>query len=184
VINNIFTGKRVRLRAVEAADWEIHYEWNQYTEDARASFHIPFPESTTQVREWAENEAKKRDQNDRFHFQIVTLEKGELVGGLNTHSTDLRSGVFSYGLAIRPQYQRQGYASEAVRIVLRFFFDERRYQKVNAGVYSFNTPSIRLHEKLGFTLEGRIRRNIYTGGEYHDELLYGMTDEEFAATRR
>ena len=60
------------------------------------------------------------------------------------------------------------------------FFEERRYQKVNAEVYGFNESSIALHEKLGFTLEGRIRRMIYTDGKYFDALMYGMTSEEFA----
>ena len=41
--------------------------------------------------------------------------------------------------------------------------------------------SIRLHEKLGFQLEGRLRRMIYTNGQFFDELLFGLTAEEFAA---
>ena len=57
-----------------------------------------------------------------------------------------------------------------------------RYQKVNAEVYAFNEPSMRLHERMGFTLEGRLRRMIYTGGEYHDALFYGMTREEFESS--
>jgi RimJ/RimL family protein N-acetyltransferase len=40
---------------------------------------------------------------------------------------------------------------------------------------------VRLHEKLGFQLEGRLRRVVYTRGQYYDELYYGMTAEEFAA---
>jgi len=38
-----------------------------------------------------------------------------------------------------------------------------------------------LHERLGFTLEGRLRRMIYTEGTFHDKLIYGLTQEEFAA---
>lgn len=37
-----------------------------------------------------------------------------------------------------------------------------------------------LHKKLGFVLEGRLRRMVFTGGHYYDELIYGMTQEEFA----
>ena len=46
-------------------------------------------------------------------------------------------------------------------------------------IFSFNEPSVRLHERLGFQLEGRIRRMAYTGGVHHDALIYGMTAEEF-----
>ena len=52
---------------------------------------------------------------------------------------------------------------------------------MHASVYSFNQPSQKLHESLGFTLEGRLRRMIYTNGEFHDLLMYGITKEEFEA---
>ena len=139
-----------------------------------------FPTSRAFVQDWAEREAKRREEDDAFRFQIESLA-GELVGTINTHSCNLRCGTFNYGLAIRPDQRRKGYASEAIGLVLAYYFGERRYQKVNAEVYSFNQPSIALHERLGFMLEGRLRRMIYTGGVFHDALVYGLTQEEFAA---
>jgi RimJ/RimL family protein N-acetyltransferase len=64
--------------------------------------------------------------------------------------------------------------------MLRYYFGELRYQKVVAEVYGFNDDSISFHESLGFVLEGRLRQMIYTGGEYHDMLMFGMTSEEFS----
>jgi RimJ/RimL family protein N-acetyltransferase len=113
-------------------------------------------------------------------FQIEQLDS-ELVGNINVHTVNRRCGTFMYGLSIRPTLRRQGYGSEAIGLVLRFYFHERRYQKVNAEVYGFNEASIRMHEKLGFVLEGRLRRMQYSGGQYHDSLIYGMTREEFDA---
>lgn len=177
---NIFEGKRVRLRAVEPSDWELHWHWDKDTEAARLSYEIPFPRPTAGTQAWAEEESKRGAENDVFRFQIETLA-GELAGTLNTHTCNLRSGTFSYGVGVAPQHQRKGYASEAIRLVLNFYFNERRYQKCTTSVYSFNPASIQLHEHLGFTLEGRLRRMIYSGGTYHDELMYGMTQEEFNA---
>jgi RimJ/RimL family protein N-acetyltransferase len=53
---------------------------------------------------------------------------------------------------------------------------------VTVRAYAFNEPSLRLHERLGFVPEGRLRRMIYTGGAHHDVCLYGMTVEEFLGT--
>lgn len=177
--NSSWSGERVRLRAVEPDDWPIHYEWNKDSEAARRGYWIPFPQSRESVRRWAEREATAEPQNDRFQFQIENLA-GELVGTTNTTQCDLRNGTFSYGIMVRPEHQRKGYASEAIVLLLRYFFAELRYQKVFAGVYDFNEPSIGLHRRLGFQLEGRLRRKIYTGGSFHDELVFGMTAEEFA----
>jgi RimJ/RimL family protein N-acetyltransferase len=63
-------------------------------------------------------------------------------------------------------------------------FRELRYQKANATVYAFNEGSLALHRKLGFVEEGRIRRNHFTNGEYHDEFWFGITREEFEERER
>lgn len=180
-MTSIFQGKLVRLRAVEPGDWETHWRWDMDTEVARMSYEIPFPQTAARTQAWAEEEAKRGAQNDVFRFQMETLG-GELAGTINTFDCNLRNGTFWYGLGVLPMHQRKGIASEAVRLVLRYYFEERRYQKCSVYVYDFNAPSQRLHESLGFTQEGRLRRMIYSGGEHHDVLVYGITKEEFAAS--
>ena len=171
-------GTLVRLRAVEPADWETFQEWNSDSDAARETYYLPFPKSDEAARSWAEKEATKGPENDAFRLVIETLD-GEMVGTINTHSCDPRNGTFGYGLAIGESHRRKGYAVEAITLALRYFFGELRYQKATVHVYSSNEPSIQLHEQLGFTLEGRLRRMIYTQGQYLDELLFGITAEEF-----
>lgn len=101
------------------------------------------------------------------------------MGIINSHHCDRRVGCFEYGLAIHAEQRRKGYATEAVCLLVRYFFEELRYQKVTVDVFSYNVASIQLHEQLGFQLEGRLRRMLYTNGRYHDKLFYGMTQEEF-----
>ncbi|MCC6801600.1 MAG: GNAT family N-acetyltransferase [Anaerolineae bacterium] len=177
-MSNIFEGKLIRLRAVEPSDWEFYFNWGrETTENGRLSDEIWFPSSSVGTKEWAEKEAK-RPETDEFRFHIETLI-GEPVGTINSHGCNPRNGTFMYGLGIKEEQRRKGYASEAIRLVLRYFFGERRYQKCTVTVFAFNGPSQKLHEALGFTLEGRLRRMIYTGGAFHDELVYGITREEF-----
>ncbi len=179
-MTNIFEGKLVRLSAIAAAHWEVFYQWNLDSESARHLYEVPFPSSAERVRTWVEEAAKHETNAENFDFVIERLD-GEMVGSIGTHHCNLRFGTFMYGLAIMSPHQRKGYASEATRLVLRYYFQERRYQKANTEVYSFNEPSIHLHERLGFTLEGRLRRSVFTQGQYFDRLQYGMTREEFEA---
>lgn len=92
-----------------------------------------------------------------------------------------RAGCFKYALVIRSPFRRQGYARAAIVLLLRHYFRERRYQKCTVIIYSFNTASIRLHDALGFSLEGRLRRMVFTNYRHYDALYYGMTAEEFVA---
>jgi RimJ/RimL family protein N-acetyltransferase len=66
-----------------------------------------------------------------------------------------------------------------VVVVLRYLFGERRYQKCTVGVLDSNEASVALHCALGFAQEGRVRRVHFRAGRYHDELLFGITVEEF-----
>ncbi|MGH2615273.1 MAG: GNAT family N-acetyltransferase [Thermomicrobiales bacterium] len=177
---SIWQGQRVRLRAIEPADWPVYFAWNQDVEQARGVDASPFPRSAEAVRQWAQQEATLQRQGDAFRF-VIENETGEVVGDLTTHDCDLRVGSFSYGITIRREHRRQGYAAEAIALVLRYYFQEPRYQKVTVGIHSFNEASIRLHEKLGFQAEGRLRRTVFTYGNHFDALIYGLTVEEFTA---
>ena len=177
--NNIWQGERIRLRGIEPEDWRYHYEWDHNTDDARKSYWIPPPTSKDHAQRWAQQTAAREPQNDHYHMQIETLN-GEFVGSINTVNADRRTGTFGYGLAVIEAQRRKGYASEAVRLVLRYFFEELRYQKCTIQVYSFNEGSIGLHRRLGFVEEGRLRRMVYTGGQFYDTLYFGITAEEFA----
>jgi RimJ/RimL family protein N-acetyltransferase len=88
-------------------------------------------------------------------------------------------GVFRYGLSVEREHRRRGYATEAGLLVLKYYFEELRYQKCLVGVHSNNPASIAPHEKLGFVREGTLRRMVYTGGHFHDLHHYGMLKEEW-----
>ena len=179
---NYFAGRLVRLRGVEPEDWETLFLWNQDTEAARRMYFIPFPTSREEVRQWVAKQALQRGEEDAFFFVIETVA-GEFVGSISPALCDRRNGTFSYGLGILPPHRRKGYAAEAIALLLNYFFGELCYQKATAHVYSFNDPSIRLHERLGFVREGQVRRMHYTDGGYCDDILFGMTAEEFAERR-
>lgn len=177
---NAWVGDRVRLRSVRGEDWKLFHKNDDDTESARYGWRIQIPRSPEATRRWAEDLAHSNSNDDHAFWAIESLD-GELVGSITSHSANLRHGTFSYGVAVFRDHWRRGYAQDAIRILLRHFFEERRYQKANAIVYSFNEPSMRLHERLGFQMEGRRRKMIYSGGEYHDEVLYGITRDEFYA---
>lgn len=182
--HNIFEGRLVRLRGIEASDWEHFHLWNEDSDSARQSWAIPVPVSSEFVKRWAQEQALSASKGDEYRFAIETVatadHAAELVGTLNTHSCDARSGTFKYGIAIRRQAWRRGYASEAIRLILHYYFNELRYQKCTVHVYEFNQGSLLLHEALGFQHEGRLRRMIYSEGRYWDEFVLGITSEEFA----
>jgi RimJ/RimL family protein N-acetyltransferase len=172
-------GARVRLRAYEARDAEHFAAWSRDTELQRMGSMLHFPMSMVRWEQRAKGEDAASDRPpDALNLAIETLD-GALLGTIGAHDILQRMGTFTYGLSIGREHWRKGYASEAVTLFFRYYFRELRYQKVNAHVFAFNERSRRFHERFGFILKGQVRRGWYTGGAYHDIILYGMTAEEF-----
>jgi len=177
----LWEGERVRLQALEPGDVEVFTAADADTDGARAGWRVFPPRSSWAAGQWIEQATMATNDGDDFRVAIAALATGDVVGTLNTHSCDGAAGTCSYGIAVFPWQRRQGYASDAIVVVLRYLFGERRYQKCTVGVLAFNDASVALHESLGFQVEGRIRRARFVGGQHHDEIMLGLTVEEYAA---
>jgi RimJ/RimL family protein N-acetyltransferase len=134
------------------------------------------PRSPEQVRAWISRDATD-DHPNGMPFVIETLERCPL-GSANLRDWQNRAGAFALAIIIYRRFQRLGYASEAVRMLLRYGVHEFGYLKVEPATISCNEASIRMHLRLGFAEAGRLRPNAYTDEHHWDGVLSGMTCEE------
>ena len=182
---NAWTGHLVRLCAVEPGDWERFAAFDQDSEGQRLGYYVPLPRSAHRAQQWAKEQAERQSdpaQADNYGWAIEAIAGGEGVAGhLNVHGADRLNANFEYGINLGPEHRGKGYAADALKILLRQYFDELRYHRVSGIVYAFNEPSQRFHEKFGFALEGRLREYHYSAGQLHDVLWYGMTAPQFWA---
>jgi RimJ/RimL family protein N-acetyltransferase len=179
--NYFWQGDKVRLRPLRVEDAEQFYV-NTLDSPARRflQLRIELPTSVELLRSTVEKHAGCKDVDGLIIF-IVENTEGAHVGGLSFHSRDPKNGTFGFGVIIHPQHRRKGYAADAVRILLRYCFWERRYHKCNSACVQTNEASIRLHKRLGFVEEGRRRQSLFLDGQYYDDVLFGLTREEFGA---
>jgi len=120
-------GNLVRLRGVEPEDWEVFHGFDENSVDMRRMDKIYPPRSAARQREWTEQVAVKKLEDDRFQLAIESLADGALVGSVSTALIDHRAGRFSYGIAIGGDHKGRGYGSDAVPLLLNFMFGERRF---------------------------------------------------------
>ena len=174
-------GERIRLRALAKADTA---HWLTFDDDSEAirtlNLGISLPRSPSQAEEWAERFADFKNADEAMIFTIETLA-GEYVGSINLGGVDRRNGTFGTGTRLSAEHRGKGYALEAKRIILRYAFHEMRLQKYNIRCLETNTAVIRHATLLRCREEGRIRRNVFTDGRFYDELLFGLTREEWEA---
>ena len=173
-----WVGHKVRVRAVTPDDLDAFLADGRDKQAERLNNEVMPPQSPLHL-EARLKEVPKYD-NDNC-WLAIEMRDGQLVGSLNAHETNQRHRNFYYGISVFRSERRKGYASEAVALLLRHYFRELGYHYVVADVYAFNAPSIAFHERMGFKLEGRLRESLFTRGQYHDELLFGMLASEFDA---
>ena len=74
------------------------------------------------------------------------------------------------GFTLSRPYQKQGYASEAVRALVGFLFSEYRLHRITATCDALNLASARLLERIGMRREGQYVENVWFKGAWGDEL--------------
>jgi len=169
----------VRLRGIEEKDWETHY-YNRFDSEGRRllNYKVELPPTEDEAKEMVERFKNFNTGSGRIMFTIENLD-GEIVGGINLNSIDERNGTFSIGMQIDLDHRGKGYGTAAMRIVLRYAFMERRLNKYYGAVLENNTGSAKMLKKLGCTQEGIRRQMVFTRGKFMDEILFGLTSEEF-----
>ncbi|WP_037576160.1 GNAT family N-acetyltransferase [Phaeacidiphilus oryzae] len=181
-MTSFWTGERVRLRAIETADAEAFLRFAE--EEERLGGLLLPPRSAASYETWAKAQSQAQSaaepEGEGIQLVIEAVGTGQAVGAVSVRHADPVSGCFEYGVTIGADHRRAGYAAEAVVMVLRYMFDERRYHKCQARVFAHNEPSLAFHRRLGFTEEGRLRDQVFFAGRHHDLVLFGILAPEFA----
>lgn len=109
-------------------------------------------------------------------WAIVRVGEDHAIGFVA--AGERREGVSEIGHFLARQAQGQGYARQAVTLLLEQLFAEGK-RRVFADTDPDNQSSIALLTALGFTLEGRLRAEWQTHIGVRDSLIYGLLAEEW-----
>lgn len=180
---NYWQGKNITLRAMEPDDYNLFFEALQDESIQKNESDIRIPMSLNACKDFALNQSLKGNDNES-PFLIMVDNDNNKVGMATPSIVDKRIGIFTCGMFIKPEYQRKGFAHEALSLILKFYFGQMRCCKFEANVYEYNISSNKLCEKLGLVVEGRRRKSVYTDGRHFDEIMYGLTDDEYWTRHR
>ena len=142
-----------------------------------ATAHYTRKRFTELVENWQRDDARS--------FLICRQSDGVIVGSMGLFNIVRRLANTSFiGYSIGAAHQRQGYATEALQLVLRFAFRKLRLHRVEASIQPHNKPSRALVKRAGFKCEGLSRRLVKIGGRWRDHQRWAMLAEEWRPLRR
>jgi RimJ/RimL family protein N-acetyltransferase len=166
----MIAGEHVILRAFEREDAERCYRWMNDPSIVR-TLKTRYPIAFQNEMEWLER-AMHPSSTDR-HFAIERKDDRTHIGNASIHEIDWVSRTAAFGLFIgEPSAWNRGFGSDAVSTLVRFAFEEMNLQKLRINVFEYNDRAKHVLETHGFVQEGRLRREFYREGSYHDILVY------------
>ena len=173
----MYIGEKIRLREYRSDDIEIAQKFINDVE-IKQMLHpgIPYLYTYKDEQKWFETISAT---NDVYSFAIETLEGEEYIGGCGVNNVDWKNSVVEVGIFIgKKNLLGKGYGTDAMKVLVRFIFEQMNINKIKLKVFSFNERAIRSYEKCGFKKEGILRQEIFRNGKYHDDVVMGMLRDE------
>jgi RimJ/RimL family protein N-acetyltransferase len=172
----LLEGKNVNLKIMEKEDVPLLAEWWNSLEYQGKYFHVP-QKSKTQALQEFENPSPVQAAMEHREFMIEKKD-GTRVGHIGC-GRDILHDWIEIGYDVLPSERRNGYASEAIQIMIDYLFLSKDIPRILVCTDARNIAAIRAAEKAGFRKEGIIRKGGFTNGKFVDTCLLGILREEW-----
>ena len=170
---------RLLLVEISADDIEAIHQLHSIPEvDEFNTLGIPKSLDETKKVMQASLDAQLQSPRSSYTWKILTKELNEFIGlaGFFLSNDKFRQGEIYYKLD--PKYWGKGYATEVAKKMVTTGFDEFKLHKVEAGVATENSQSIKVLEKAGMTREGLRRKILPIRGKWVDNYHYAIVEDD------
>ena len=173
---SVFSGTYVRLAVFDPEkDADIMAKWNLDSEYSRLLDAGPaYMWTPKQIKDFLEKE------KDNYFFIIHDLADDKPIGliDLSGFNWSARHAWVGIGLGER-EFWGKGYGSDAMRVLLRYAFNELNLNRINLNVFEYNERAVKSYLKCGFIVEGRTRKAMLREGRRWDMIFMGILKSEW-----
>lgn len=170
-------GSRVELRRHDRGNFELYARWYADREVWHLTSWTPAPLSRSAVeRLFDDRELSPTDDS----FAVYAKGHDEPIGVISLMNISEANGSADLSIIVgHPDNRRKGYGTEAIRLLLGYAFGSLGLNRVGLSAFDFNAQAISAYEKLGFVVEGRLRRAVRRGPDFHDAVLMSILRPEW-----
>ena len=131
--------------------------------------HFPYPYTLDDARAWI---GRCRTAAQPPHAFAIEHED-EAIGGIGLQPmSDVSRYTAEVGYWLGEEYWGQGFATEALRRLTAYAFQNLQYERLEAWVFATNPTSGKVLEKAGYEHEATLRRSAFKEGRFLDCHLY------------
>lgn len=164
--------ERLILRKIIDSDAEMLYD-NIYNNFEWYKFYFQFPfKNLNEYKVLISAYENLYLKGNYFRWGIVDKKTDEMIGLVQLHSNDSLNNSCKIGCVIGYDYNKRGYAKEAVDRMIKFSFEKLNYHRIEANIVVENLASIKLAESLGMMYESTKKECYKLGDDYYDQKVY------------
>jgi len=168
---NHLEGESVLLRAMEPEDVDVLYKWENDTGVWKVSNTIA-PFSKYILREFIDNQRYDMFETKQIRLIIESKAERRPVGTIDLFDLDPYNRRAGVGVLIyESRDKRQGYASEALALLIRYCFQTLMLNQLHCNVPAMNVPSLGLFQSKGFSIVGLKKEWVKTTSGWQDEYM-------------
>ncbi|SDI92929.1 Protein N-acetyltransferase, RimJ/RimL family [Pseudomonas flavescens] len=123
---------------------------------------------------WIAHCQRAQENSSAFNLGIFLRESGQLCGSVAINQVDYGAGCGKIGYWLHQDKQGYGLASEAVRAIIPFGFDELGLTRLEIVVALGNEASRRVAERVGAQREGIVPERLPLPGGIADAWVYSL----------
>lgn len=152
--------------------------------EVQSNYGEPVYESVEAVKELLDKWIIQYKNSDFYRWAIILKENNECIGQIAFCSINLNCSYADIEYCIGRNYQRKGYASEALSGVIKFTFEKTGLNRLQAFHRGRNISSGKVLQKSKMKYEGTLRQTMFYSetNEFDDKIYYGILKEEYKTT--
>jgi [ribosomal protein S5]-alanine N-acetyltransferase len=164
---------RLALRPVQAEDLPDLLEING---DDQVTAFLPYATWQTPVdgEAWLARMLALGSSGQAQQLVMQSLSDQKVIGTVLLFKWDEASARVELGYVLGRAFWGQGFAQEALQALCQHAFQQMGVRRMEAEVNPANLASNALLQRLGFTLEGRLRQRWVAKGAAYDTNIYGL----------
>jgi RimJ/RimL family protein N-acetyltransferase len=169
------SGKLINLRKLTMDDAITIVNLMDY-KIAKYLYQVPYPYRIDDALNFIKSSYDDFKLRKAITFAIDYKNKSKslllLAGTIGLKDIDYVNKTVDIGYWIGKQYQGKGIATECVRLVVNYAFDELKLKEISAYVFPDNNSSIKVLEKNGFEKTKEVNEYHPISKRYKNSLIY------------
>tara|TARA_B100000809_G_scaffold266760_2_gene331301 strand:+ start:36808 stop:37350 length:543 start_codon:yes stop_codon:yes gene_type:complete len=166
-------GKKINLRPLEPEDLQFLYDSENDESNWKVSG-TQVPYSKFILKNYIKNSHQDIYEAKQARLVIEDKKTKIPVGMIDLFDFDPLHRKSGIGILVLDQYQKNGFASEAIELIISYAFHYLNLHQLYANITTDNTGSVRLFEKFKFQLIGIKKDWIYHNQKFYDESTYQL----------